>query len=116
MTRLDEIEARAAAATPGPWVGDEFEMTAPKAPTFQAGNVKLVWADDYHMNEWDAEFIKHAREDIPWLLAKLKECEAALEYYAQKPSPFIVPDELWEQGLRVQDRARAALKALKEGA
>lgn len=54
---LDEVRELAMSATPGPWVGDEFEMTAPNAPTLFDGNVKLVFADDYHMNEEDAKYI-----------------------------------------------------------
>lgn len=72
QTRIKEILARAQAATPGPWVGDEFEMTTPKAPVLIPGNVRLVWAEDYHMSEWDAEFCKHARTDVESLAKALE--------------------------------------------
>jgi hypothetical protein len=47
--QLTEIEARVSAATPGPWT---------------------TYDDD---SEADAEFIAHAREDIPALLAEVKQ-------------------------------------------
>lgn len=69
---IDECLARAEKATEGPWIGDEFEMCAPKAPVVIPGNIRLVWADDYYMNEWDAEFIAQARTDVPELARRLK--------------------------------------------
>lgn len=59
-------------ATPGPWKGDEFEMLAPKAPTLIPGNVKIVWAEDHPMNEWDADFIAAAREALPKLIEEVE--------------------------------------------
>lgn len=70
---IDECLERANAATPGPWVGDEFEMTAPNAPVFSRGNTRLVWAEDYHINELDADFCRHARTDVPELAKRLIE-------------------------------------------
>ena len=70
MNRLDKIEARADAATKGPWVcvlnGDESEVTYANAP--------ITW-DDHGgevFTEGDAEFIAHARTDVPALVAALK--------------------------------------------
>lgn len=62
-------------ATPGPWVGDEFEMTAPKAPTLMPGNVRLVWAEDYHVGEYDAAFIANVRTSHALALEALKIAE-----------------------------------------
>ena len=71
MNRLDQIEARADAATKGPWVcvlnGDESEVTYANAP--------ITW-DDHGgevFTEGDAEFIAHARTDVPALVAALYE-------------------------------------------
>lgn len=92
MTRLEEIEAREQATTKGPWVMSRDEMTAAfgqhryvVAGTATDDRQKLKdWrllvegmhgADSVH----DAEFIAHAREDIPWLVARVKELEAALQ-------------------------------------
>jgi hypothetical protein len=79
MSRIEEIKSRLEKATPGPWVGDEFEMTAPKAPTLMAGSIKLVWAEDFHMSEEDADFVKHARDDVPYLLTRLEDAEETLK-------------------------------------
>ena len=66
MNRLDKIEARADAATKGPWVcvlnGDESEVTYANAP--------ITW-DDHGgevFTEGDAEFIAAARTTVPALL------------------------------------------------
>lgn len=42
---------------------------------------------------------------------QVKALVEALKYYTQYPSPFTVCDELWDQGLRVQTKARKALEA-----
>lgn len=66
MTKEERAELRALAekATCGPWIGDEFEMVAPNAHVLTPGNKKLVWADDYHMNEWDAQYIAAANPSV----------------------------------------------------
>ena len=70
MNRLDKIEARANAATKGPWVcvlnGDESEVTYANAP--------ITW-DDHGgevFTEGDAEFIAAARTTVPALLDALE--------------------------------------------
>ena len=70
MSRLNEIEARANAATEGPWVcvlnGDESEVTYANAP--------ITW-DDHGgevFTEGDAEFIAAARTTVPALLDALE--------------------------------------------
>ena len=68
MKRLDEIEARTTAATEGPWTwathstadGDEWAVFSP-----------ADWALATNRDGWgcDAEFIAHARQDVPALVA-----------------------------------------------
>lgn len=73
---LDEIEARANAATPGPWheqhigtdtcvhIGDYGWVTAgPRAPEYDV---------DSEQGRDDAEFIAHARQDVPALTAEVR--------------------------------------------
>jgi len=66
---LAEIEARANAATPGPWELCQSET-----------HCHVVYPDDTHVGgvdgeHWwpaDAEFVAHARTDIPRLLAEVR--------------------------------------------
>lgn len=80
MSDLGAIRARAEAATPGPWErGGKWNETAvyAKDGTMIAGQ----W--DYEeggISEVpDADFIAHAREDIPTLLALIDEQQAEIE-------------------------------------
>lgn len=100
MDRLDEIRKREQAATKGPW------YYAPDTMSGGADGGQLRFGNPYGRPAWmsfgfrdykgekpDGEFMAHAREDIPYLLAALdaataerdalkarvKELEAALE-------------------------------------
>jgi hypothetical protein len=74
---LDAIEARANAATPGPWVAqnyddDELDGNWPCCdrvgrPDSAKALAHVVLGSD------DAEFIAHAREDVPVLIARIRE-------------------------------------------
>ena len=99
MKRLDEIEARARAATPGPWEVDPFTWKPghPIPPSEwlgieSTGPVKGEVArirpneDEDHAN---AEFIAHAREDVPALVAALR---AVLKVHARLTHPFYAQD------------------------
>ena len=74
-SRLDEIKARAEAATNGPWVNDSTEIGRP----FPGTDTIDVWVaescqpdGDGIDGEADAEFIAHARADVPALVAALE--------------------------------------------
>ena len=89
MKRLDEIEARTNAATDGPWTwathstadGDEWGVFSP-----------ADWALATNRDGWgcDAEFIAHARTDVPALVAALR---AVLEMHAETPYGCAVCEE-----------------------
>lgn len=68
MNRLDEIEARANAATVGPWMGIMY-------PDGFLGRViggnGFGVAEDFP-DDADAEFIAHARTDVPDMAAALR--------------------------------------------
>ena len=81
MTRLAEIEAREQAATKGLW---EFSTSNFKRPA-------------------DKDFVEHARQDIPYLLAQLREAE---EEYARLTVGF----EQLRQSLTVMQPEYEALK------
>lgn len=83
--RLAEVKARAEAATPGPWHHDRVD--------FDSGmTLYEIWGGKYREHGWlahvednkpNADFISHARQDIPELLAeveRLREQVASLEH------------------------------------
>jgi predicted metal-dependent phosphoesterase TrpH len=93
--RLEEIRKRAEAATKGPWeskcrsVGNEGNDPAWPEKDFLQFHVR--WTDGSEVEvvgpkevTWgrgdfygrDADFIAHAREDIPWLLSELERMDA----------------------------------------
>lgn len=76
--RLAEIEARASAATPGPWW--------PEHRGVMAEGVEIV--DDCAVAGWDAYpenqvFIAAARTDVPALVAEVRRLTAALAAHAR---------------------------------
>lgn len=77
---LDDIQARADAATEGPWTahtagergGDHWYICD------EGESIAHVSANDgvnEDQREPDAEFIAHAREDVPALIARVRELE-----------------------------------------
>jgi hypothetical protein len=82
---LYDIEARAAAATEGPWEVRRYEAAAwgQKADVVStAAESPPVAADpEEYMGACmvaDAEFIAHARTDVPDLVARVRKLEAAI--------------------------------------
>lgn len=89
---LDAIEARANAATDGPWLGydersDLREENPDVTPMWVVAQMEpdgVNWVRDIadigggEQDEADAEFIAHARTDLPALVAALREARAAL--------------------------------------
>jgi hypothetical protein len=77
--QLDEIEQRANAATPGPWTTDGWEIYqggGSSAPDLMAWAGETCRADDYDGSRNDADFIAHARTDVPALLAEIRRLRA----------------------------------------
>ncbi|MES2210997.1 MAG: hypothetical protein V4515_12595 [Chloroflexota bacterium] len=81
---LDAVQARADAATPGPWRVVE-RGGGPDADDgssilwigYESGDrPEFAWLDPDEATDADAEFIAHARADVPALLARLAEVEA----------------------------------------
>lgn len=87
---LAEIEARAAKATAGKWA-IEYGAVVTKHPDFQGisdgvfgAHSAICYTNDGEYIEnsnykADAEFIAHAREDVPALIKRLRKAEALLE-------------------------------------
>ena len=82
MNRLNEIEARANAATEGPWFpnrySDDWEVCGELDDN---GNPALVASEAVGT---DAEFIAHARTDVPDMAAALR---AVLELHKREEIP-----------------------------
>jgi hypothetical protein len=89
---LDEIQARANAATPGPWTYDEgcgyVEVPPCGTIEFKPGWERSVhFLARVHNNHvegedglgFDGAFIAHARTDVPALIARVRELEAECE-------------------------------------
>ena len=73
--RLDEIQARVEAATPGPWEWDSdlCVMLAGYEGQDPVVGVRLS------PRSFDADFIAHSREDVPFLLAEVTKFRAIIE-------------------------------------
>jgi hypothetical protein len=72
---LKAIRERAEAATPGPWIAEG--ETVYSSGVLIAGTYPAMICDDCDITE--AEFIAHAREDVPKLLAEIERLRSALE-------------------------------------
>lgn len=80
---LQAIEERANAATPGPWKANEshydFAVFAPHPS--ESGNTLIAQIDGGIStdSERDADFIAAAREDVPALIAEVRDLRAKLD-------------------------------------
>lgn len=72
---LDAIRAREAAATPGPWFDDGQEIYTESEHDWVAETLDI---DNPKSTAANAQFIAHAREDIPGLLAEVDRLRAEL--------------------------------------
>jgi hypothetical protein len=68
---LDAIRARAAAATPGPWRLSDGGW----GEYVQDANGHALWALGHTPRAEDAQFVAHARTDVPALLSELARVE-----------------------------------------
>ena len=86
MNRLNEIEARANAATEGPWM--TYTVTPHMGSEVLTAPGEGEDYGDYVVPEYidmdDAEFIAHARTDVPDMAAALR---AVLELHKREESP-----------------------------
>jgi len=84
VSRFDEIKARADGATEGPWVRDMHspDMSG-RSGWYIRGPRKLGLRSmvlNSRMLPGDAEFIEHAREDVPWLVERVRELIGAISW------------------------------------
>lgn len=126
--QLDAIRARADAATPGPWEFDEDLVTLHERGPYAWSKIVLTWGDPTGDRdpdwEWglyapdgnDAEFIAHARTDIPALLEHI-EAQAA-EIAALREAVRNLggdPDQAWYWTDAWQAKEREADEDLRAG-
>jgi len=90
LKRLEEIEARAKRATPGPWEIKHYKGRQGEAwwhsyycrssgKTVWGGLKRLTWDGEDPIPSDDLLFISNAREDVPWLCQVTRELLARLE-------------------------------------
>ncbi|MFE9448332.1 hypothetical protein [Streptomyces sp. NPDC006739] len=122
---LDQIEARAAAATPGPWTTDGWEIyqgDGNSAPDLMAWVGETCRADDYDGSRNDAAFIAHAREDVAAMAAEIRRLRAELDslqaHFDQAIKGFNASAlEITQlRTERARTRAEGAIEALRSAA
>lgn len=96
MIDLKAIKARADKASPGPWFifGRKGTEVLDGHPDYDSSEY-IVPSNDMHpekMRPENAEFICHAREDIPALIARVEELEK--QFADWLPPQSMTPEEL----------------------
>jgi hypothetical protein len=79
---LDAIDARAKSATPGPWVAGQWSrLNGSHGSEICAAEISVVVSahDRPSLAVDDLDFIAHAREDVPKLVARVRELEVAVD-------------------------------------
>ena len=93
VNRLNVVEARASAATWGPWFpwkdqdSTDWEILG---DSDDYGNPMLIASE---ADDEDADFIAHARADVPWLLEQVKLRDKALEAVMALHKCLTFPDD-----------------------
>ena len=125
MLDLDAIEARAEAATPGPWTARLSDMWEINAGSDLVSVVESCWLpDDCEAGQHggipdvdDARFIAHARTDVPALVAELRAAREVVEAALDVASPYrkaVVRASLAEMKYTPMVNLVAALDALEK--
>ena len=89
---IEQIQARAEAATPGPWewatdkgAPDYVQLySTAEIDEYEADILSADGGGDVLLSAADADFIAHARTDISDLLAAIDELTAQLAAYAEQ--------------------------------
>ncbi|MFC8983896.1 hypothetical protein [Streptomyces sp. NPDC057115] len=76
--RLAEIAARAKKATPGPWITEERDHDMHVGGVPDGPHIALLGRASWPGVPADAEFIAHAREDVPALLVEVQRLKTEL--------------------------------------
>ncbi len=81
MSRLDEIKARFEDASAGPWTVDNFYFEI-----YDANGEQLNDSEPGFAILEDALFAAHARDDVPWLVAKVEKLREMLDCHTRDDS------------------------------
>lgn len=124
---LAAIRARAEKATPGPWISVSDCDKAAIIARGERGRAIIVESENHHAPEgfgqkrggvarsWNADFIAHARDDIPRLLATIDALDAELQQLGDGVNPALerfrlrqTIDSLTARSSEITDEAVAA--------
>ena len=105
MDRIAEIRARLEAATPGPWEAVKWEDYDHMNGYVETWDVEGPDHDGDGNGQQDAEFIAHARDDVPFLLAEIERLSTAL---AER-------DAFWVSRLQADDAVEAIAAEFASG-
>jgi hypothetical protein len=75
MTRVEDIQNRLSAATPGPWTLDRYDHGGGRA--YVTDPKRRIVCDAFKEN--DREFLFNSASDLAYLLAELRKAREALE-------------------------------------
>ena len=78
MLDLDAIEARAAAATPGPWEARHSRLVGGSDGRDLMWSMDAVEGEGSFVRQEDAKFAAHAREDVPAMAQEVRRLRNAL--------------------------------------
>lgn len=120
--RLAQIEARVEAATPGPWEdfvlgSDDTARVRSIAPDMGPlrGSDNICWVGDRSMPlvSEDAEFIAHAREDVRYLLDRVREAERIAAAYKNAAADYADAVDAKDDAEAERDAALATLQEIE---
>lgn len=105
---LDAIQARADGATEGPWkyrdiIGENHNVcvNAHNIAACGAGDLDPEYGDRDQQAARNAEFIAHARTDVPALIAAVRERDATLARVRDRIKSVMASDDLDPDGYQV---------------
>lgn len=120
---LDAAEAKANAATEGPWFqGREGEFYESERDVYSKRSPDEPDSHDIATHVWsaeDAEFIAHARQDVPALVSFAKAVLAEAEWHETKAEkarqfPGVGREAAMAKAAQVHDDAAAHLRTIAE--
>ncbi|MBO0804256.1 MAG: hypothetical protein J2P25_14425 [Nocardiopsaceae bacterium] len=110
--REQEIRARADAAAPGPWRVERHEPTLSLLVVSDDATSVIDFGYVGNRPQNNAEFVAHAREDVPALLAEVARLRAELEQRHDDVTGACLAR--WEEE-QTSERLRLALESAKRG-